>query len=53
MIVPLKKSGDQHWESATSLGLMAIALEVKTITKTVSDAYNENIIPMYSRILRL
>ena len=33
IIVPLKKLGDQHQESAMSLGLMAIALEAKTITK--------------------
>ncbi len=35
IIVPLKKLGDQHQESATSLGLRAIALEAKTINKDV------------------
>ena len=35
IIVPLKKFGDQHQESAMSLGLMAIVLEAKTINKDI------------------
>ena len=42
IIVPLKKLGDQHQESAMSLGLTAIMLEVQTINKEVIKVCSKN-----------
>ena len=42
-IVPLKKLGDQHRDSAIQLGLTAISLEAKMIDKEVVKVHNSYI----------